>query len=187
VIDGSTGPTSRRRGRFTATVLAVVACGSVVVACDSGDGSSSSTTSSVPLTTPTTAPSAEQRQRVDLRMTGNRTATIRGLTGRCRTPTGGLPKSFVVTDAQLGAGGYIAVYGPVTVPGGITIPPNVKAVVNGAGMESPTSGSGVTVRPDLQSVELNANLTGTTGPSVNGATLPNPVVRAHLSGTLRCL
>jgi hypothetical protein len=186
VIDGSAGPTSRR-GRFAATVLAVVACGSVLVACDSGDGSSSSTTSSVPLTTPTTAPPAEQRLEGDLVVTGDRSVSLPDATGTCRLPAAGLPKSFTVTSPALGRGGSIIVFGPTTIPGRGTVPPNVKVFIDGAGLLSPISGTGVTVRPDLQSVELDANLAGSTGGSRNGATITGRFMRAHVSGTLRCV
>jgi hypothetical protein len=187
VTHGSAGPPSHRRGRFAATLLGVVACASVLVACDSDDGASSTPSSSVPRTTATTAAPTEQRLEGNLQVTGDRSVNLPRATGRCRMPTGGLAKSFTVTSPALGPGGSIIVFGPTTIPGRGTVPPNVKAFIGGAGLLSPISGTGVTVRPDLQTVVLDTGLGGSTGGSRNGATITGRFMRAHISGTLRCV
>jgi hypothetical protein len=96
-----------------------------------------------------------------------------------------LPREYVVRGGALGQYGFIAVFGPTGVNGGI-VPANIKVYVNTVGLESPQTGTGVTISADQQSVTFDADLAGGTGKSRNGAVIPTNIMRGHISGTLRC-
>jgi hypothetical protein len=174
-----------RRARFGTAVLGIVVAATAFSACDS-DGGSGANANRVPATPATTAPPSMTPLTGRLTMTGDRSLSIPRATGQCRQPTGGLPRSFVVTDPQLGPGGYVSIYAPTDVPGRGTVPPNVKVFISGTGLISAISGTGVTVAPDQQSATVDVNLGGGTGNSRNGARIPSAIMRGHISGTLRC-
>jgi hypothetical protein len=184
VIDGSNPGRWHRRARLGAATIGVAVAAVALAACDSDDGGS--TTASTAATTATTTPPSVQRLTGNVELTGDRPVSLPTATGECRLPANGLPKAFVVMSPALGPNGYIAAYGPTTIPGAAPVPPNVKVYVNGVGMLSPASGTGVTVAPDEQSVSFDVNISGGTGNSKNGSPLPTLFIRGHIAGELRC-
>jgi hypothetical protein len=166
--------------------LAVVACASLLAACNSGNGAS--TTGTIPAVTVSTKPYSFKKLRADLQITGSDTFTVKGVVGQCRYPAAGLPVAYSITGLpQLGRAGSITVWGPTHAPGVGTIEGNVKALINGVGLISPNSGAGVTVHPDLQAVDLNADATGvSTGASFGGVQVAAGLRSDHIAGTIRC-
>jgi hypothetical protein len=175
-----------RRARLGVATIGIVIAMTALAACDSDGGGSGAASTATPATPATTAPPTTERLTGNLRITGDRPLSLPAVTGECRLPANGLPKAFVVTNPALGTNGYIAAFGPTTVPGRAPIPPNVKIYANGVGMLSPASGTGMTVAPDQRSVSIDADISGGTGNSRNGALVTTAFLRGHITGELRC-
>jgi hypothetical protein len=174
-----------RRARVGTAAVGLVVALTALTACDSGGGSTTASTI-VPATPATTAPPTVQTLSGNLRITGDSSVALPDATGECRLHPKGLPKEFVVRSSALGINGFVAVFGPMEVPGRGPIPANVKVYAGGKGYVSPTSGTGVTVAPDQQSATVDVDVTGVTGGSRNGALITTGLLKAHITGRLRC-
>jgi hypothetical protein len=186
VTDGSKLGRWPRRARVGGVAFGVAIAVTAVAACDSGGKGSTSASTILPATTATTARPTTQPLTGNVQITGDATVSLPAATGECRQPRGGLPKEFVVTSAALGPSGNVTAFGETEVPDRPPLAPNVKIYVNGMGLLSPVSGTGVTVAADQQSVELDTDLTGGTGNSANGAQITTRFLKAHITGRLRC-
>ncbi len=162
--------------------LVLVACTSLLAACNTGNSSSSP--KKIPNKPPSTAPDTVRTMRVDLQISGVHNITLKGAIGQCRFAAAGMAAKYVVADPQLGAGGKVTVFGPTVVPGFLTVPANVNALINGSGLLSSNQGTGVTVRPDLQSVALNTTITG---PLVGIGGTIRGYGTDSITGTMRCI
>lgn len=171
-----------RPRRIIALGLAVVASSFLLAACSTGN--SSGKTLPIPNRPPKTVPPTTRKMRVDLKVSGYHNLAINGVVGECKFAPAGLPAAYVLTDPKLGVGGQIAVYGPTPVAGKGTIPPNVKTMILGSGLLSTNTGQGVGIRPDLQSVSLNAKISG---PGVGPGGGIVGFVSDQITGTLRCI
>jgi hypothetical protein len=132
-------------------------------------------------TTAAPAPSASGKVSVDLVITGDRPATIKGTKGRCIISSSDpLSSSYDFTAADypsLGAdGGFGAAGGSPLTGGGHTFP-SVKAIIGGAQFGD-IDGSGITLAANGKSATLDTDLGGgdATGARLTG----------HVSGTITC-
>jgi hypothetical protein len=171
--------------------LVVIACAALLAACDS-NGSSSGPVK----TTPTTvAPVALKSMQVDLVVTGKPSTlsvVLKGTKGTCRFPSNGLPASYVLNRfeyPQLGFGGSVKVYGRTVAKGKPGyLPSNVTAYIQGMGLVSPYTSSGILIAPDQQSIKIDASLSGGLGGSFAGnLDDPTNTLTARITGTIRCV
>ncbi len=174
-----------RKGAALAT--GAVMFGIVMAGCSSGSSSKSADSGSGPTvgTAAKAASPASGAISVDLVVTGDRTATVKGTKGTCEIPTGStLGSRYDLSAADypaLGADGFLSVTGPEPI-GGRAAPANLKALIGGAGFLD-TDGSGLTVAANRKRVTVDADLGGGTAMTPDN---PGTPVRVHISGTITC-
>jgi hypothetical protein len=170
-------------------VIGVVIAGVVAAGCSSGGSSSPSSGS----TTTTSAPAEASAVSVDLTITGDRPATIKGSKGRCDIPSSAeMPSNYEFSGADypsLGPEGNFSVAGVQKATGGgqaaggqNEFPASIKAVINGGGFLD-TDGAGITFSADRKKVTLDADLSGSTGGTTSS---PGTPLNDHVSGTITC-
>jgi hypothetical protein len=168
---------------------AVLALGVGLSACDSGGGNKAGKKAAV-ATPPTTAPPTLTGMNVNLVVTGDQPATIQGSKGTCRFPATGLPNTYQVVAAdypQLGSLGSIGVWGPTAIGAAPPIPPTVKMYRNTLGFMSAVANGGITVSADGRRVDVDTDLYGASGGSVDGSLVdPTWTLHGHITGSIRC-
>jgi hypothetical protein len=169
-----------------AGLLAIVMAG-----CSSSGSSGKAANGSVQTTTSvagstgsgSTAGSGSGTVSVDLVITGDKPATIKGSKGRCSLPSNSSSSSgydFSGSDyPSLGPGGDFSVTGPqqATAGGQLAFKSSIKALISGSGFLA-TNGRGITVSADRKKVTINADIGGT---SSSGTT-----VHELVKGTISC-
>jgi hypothetical protein len=190
-----------RGAAITAAALVLAGCVGALAGCSSSSpgssgGSAGSTTgpaagSTTRSTAPAPAAGADRGTggvTVDLVITGDRPATIKGTKGRCDIPADpGVSSIYEFTGAdypELGAGGDFSVAGPQrpTDPEGLTLEASIKALVGDGGFLD-NGGTGIDVSADRTSVTLDADLGGSTGGTVDK---PGTPLHDHVTGTIAC-
>ena len=175
----------RHRGAVLAA--GVVMLGIAMTGCSSGSssGGSGSGSGSTAGTATKAASPATGAMSVNLVVSGDRTATIRGTKGSCEIPTdkrlGGAYDLSAADYPALGADGFLSVSGPQPIGGSLT-PNLLKASIDGAGFLD-TDGSGLTVSKDRKQVTIEADLDGGTAMTPD---TPGTPVHVHISGTITC-
>jgi hypothetical protein len=169
-----------RRGAFACAIV----FGITVVGCSSGSSSKSSPTSK-PGSSATTAggsSAAPTGVKVDLVITGDKPATIKGTKGRCRISNPAMVGyDFSGADyPALGATGDLSINGPQQNTNGFQEPSNLKLVMPDSGFLD-TDGSGITISADGKHVTLDAAIGGGTGDPSATNTLTD-----HITGTITC-
>jgi hypothetical protein len=130
-----------------------------------------------------TAGSGSGTVAVDLVITGDKPATIKGSKGRCSLPSNqtiGAGYDFSGSDyPSLGAGGDFSVAGPqqATAAGQIALPSNIKALIKGSGYLD-TDGHGITISADRKKVTINAD--------IGGMTSSGTTIHELVKGTITC-
>jgi hypothetical protein len=167
--------------------LGCVALLALATACSSGDGSASSDTRA---TTTTTAAPRVSRVAVDLTLTGDRTATVKGTKGTCAVSEefGGSTYEFAGKDyPSLGPEGSISIRGPIKLQN-TGLPPSAKVVVTDAGFVTPDNTPGISISDNQLTVLVNVPLQG----GIGGISEDNNIdplendLRAQLTGSIRC-
>ncbi len=158
--------------RFGVVVLGVTvataACGG---SGSTGKASSSSTSQSSSSNSTGASGSGPQSVKVDVVITGDSTATIKGTKGQCSVLPNGAAYSFTGADyPDLGTDGALSVRGPTKIGASQTQPPSIKMIVQGRGYLSGADVGGIQVSPDGKKVTLDLTLSG----------------RTHITGTITC-
>jgi hypothetical protein len=116
---------------------------------------------------------------VDLVITGQKPATIKGTKGRCSLPSNPSSSSgydFSGSDyPSLGPGGDFNVAGPQKGPP--AFPSSIKALINGEGYLD-TDGHGITISADSKKVTINAD--------IGGRLTSGTTVHELVKGTITC-
>ncbi len=115
---------------------------------------------------------------VDLVITGDRPAVVKGTKGRCvliHSPS----YEFSGADyPDLGTGGDVSIVGPMN-PGG---PPSLKALIGDGGFLD-TDGGGIHISPDQKTVTVDQDLNGSLPGTMEH---PGAPLHDHVRGTITC-
>ena len=168
-----------------AGMLAIVmaGCSSSGSSAKAANGKSTTTAAGSHTTTTAGAGSANSTVSVDLVITGDKPATIKGSKGRCSLPSNSSLSSgydFSGSDyPSLGAGGNFNVTGPqqATAGGQLAFKSSIKALINGAGFLD-TDGHGITISADRKKVTINAD--------IGGMTSSGTTIHELVKGTITC-
>jgi hypothetical protein len=181
-----------RARRIFVVGVSIVACATVLAACDSGGGSAQpgATTTSKPPPSPVAPVLTKGRANLTITGTPNLNLTLTNIPVTCKFPSTALPPSYIITSydfAPLGPGGGVTIFGDTVVPERGTVPPSIKLVAQGVGYITAPSGAGVTVDPEKKTVHIDADLDGAVGGS-SADTTQDPVgtLPAHMTGTITC-
>ena len=176
---------SRRKAlALGAGMIAIVI---VMASCSSSGSSKAADTSPTTTTvaggnTTSGAGSANGTVSVDLVITGDKPATIKGTKGRCSLPSDpslGAGYEFSGSDyPSLGAGGDFSVAGPQQKTATqIGVAASIKAIIKGSGYLS-TGGHGITISADRKKVTLNVD--------IGGITSSGTTIHELVKGTITC-
>jgi hypothetical protein len=175
-----------RTWRLAAAIGPMLAVGAVMAGCSGGDGSATPETR--PATTTTTEPKVT-RVEVDLLVSGDRVAAVKGTKGTCNIPRFGAPSyEFTgVSYPDLGTDGSLKVFGPVVVGETVGLPATAQVTIGDVGLVSPSSGTGITVSENMRVVTIDAALRGGPGGAedINLAS-PDNSLSGRITGTIRC-
>jgi hypothetical protein len=161
-----------------AIVIVVAGCSSSGSS-KAADTSPTTTTAAGNTTAGNTAGSGSGTVSVDIVITGERPATIKGTKGQCSLPsneTSPAGYNFSGSDyPSLGAGGNFGVTGPQKGPP--AFPSSIKVLINGGGYLD-TDGHGITISADRKKVTINAD--------IGGLTSSGTTVHELVKGTITC-
>jgi hypothetical protein len=175
-----------RTWKLAAAIGSVLAVGVVLAGCDSGSGSATPDTRRT--TTTTTRPKVTGVE-VDLLVSGDRIAAVKGTKGTCNIPRFGAPNyDFAGADyPDLGPSGSLMVVGPVIVGETVGVPASAGVTIGDVGLVTPSSGAGITLSKNMRVVTIDAELTGGPGGAEDiNLNSPDNSLHGRLTGTIRC-
>jgi hypothetical protein len=182
-----TAGSARQHGRRTFVAAGVLGLGVLLAAgCSSSGGSKPATSTST--STTTTKPKATDAV-FNVVITGDRPATITGAKGSCSIDGDSAPQySLSSTDyPALGPSGELSVTGKTVVPGSDPVPASLKLVVADAGFLAPSTGAGITIKPNQKVVMLDTDLSGgVSGENDANINDPDNSLHGHITGSITC-
>ncbi len=167
-------------------VGSVVVVGVFLAGCSSDGGSSTPDTTRP---TPTSTIPEVTGVSVDLLVSGDRVAAVKGSRGTCTIPPFGAPSyDFDGSDyPDLGPEGELSVVGPVIVNGVVGVPASVQATIGEVGLVSSRTGAGIRLSQNMRVVTIDAELSGGLGGAEDiNPNPPDNSLHGRITGTIRC-